>query len=82
MSFSRHTSRIYLDQLDVDGTLNVLSKRITANSNSQAQAYYVGAHLLLNLINNHEELRDQSVVMTLFDRELEENGIEVNKELE
>lgn len=80
MSFSRHTSRIYMDADDVNGTLNVLRKRIAANSDSPAQAYYMGAHLLLNLINNHEELRDQSVVMTLFDRALEEQGIEIDKE--
>lgn len=79
MSFSRRTSRIYMDSADVDGALNVLSKRIAANSDSPAQAYYIGAHLLLNLINNHEELRDQSVVMALFDNELENNGIEVLK---
>lgn len=82
MSFSRHTSRIYMDADDVNGTLNVLSKRINANSDSPAQAFYLGAHLLLNLINNHEELRDQSVVMALFDREIEGQGYEVNKEME
>lgn len=82
MSFSRHTSRIYMDADDVSGTINVLSKRISANSDTDAQPYYVGAHLLLTLISNHEELRDQSVVMALFDRELEEQGYEVNKEME
>ena len=82
MSFSRHTSRIYMDSEDIAGTLNVLGKRISSNDGTPAQSFYVGAHLLLNLINNHEELRDQSVVLALFDRELEENGIEVNKEME
>ena len=82
MSFSRHTSRIYMDDDDVSGTLNVLSKRVAANSDSPAQAYYMGAYLLLNFIRNHEELRDQSVVIALMDRELEEQGIEISKEME
>ena len=82
MSFSRHTSRIYMDDDDVSGALNVLSRRIAANAGTDAEAYYVGAHLLLNLINNHEELRDQSVVMMLFDQSLENNGLEVRKDNE
>lgn len=80
MAFSRHTSRIYMDDFDVQGTLKVLSDRIVSDPDSPATPYYVGAHLILNLINNQSEIRDQSVVMRLFDVQLYENGIIENLE--
>lgn len=75
MSFSRHTSRIYMDDLDIQGALKVLADRITAAPEATATPYYMGAHLVLNLINNHAEIRDQQVLMDMFDVQLFENGV-------
>lgn len=74
MAFSRHTSRIYIDEDDIKGALNVLSRRITDNSDPGAINFYIGAHLTLNLIFNHEQIRDQSVFMKMFDTQLYEHG--------
>ena len=73
MSLSRHTSRIYMDEYDLDGALKVLGDRI--EEGADATPYYVGAHMVLNLIKNHEDIRDQSVLMALVDRQLAEAGI-------
>lgn len=73
MSLSRHTSRIYMDEFDIGGALKVLADRIAGGGD--AAPYYVGAHLVLNLINNHSEIRDQSVLLALFDSQLREQGI-------
>lgn len=80
MSFSRHTSRIYLDDLDVEGAINAFGHRIVDNPECEATPFYVGAHLILNLINNHSEIRDQSVLMQLFEKQLLENGISITAE--
>ena len=68
MSFSRHTSRIYMDAYDIEGALKVLTERIGERDHDLP--FYIGAHLALNLIRNHEEIRDQSVFMALFDNQL------------
>lgn len=68
MSLSRHTSRIYIDEYDLGGALKVLGDRIVEGG--EEAPYYIGAHLALNLIRNHEEIRDQSVFMQLFDNVL------------
>lgn len=83
MSFSRHTSRIYLDDDDIQGALNVLSRRITENPDPAALNFYIGAHLTLNLINNHEHIRTQADFMQMFDVQLYQNGYvnEVTKEI-
>lgn len=73
MSLSRHTSRIYMDEFDICGALKVLADRIEEGGG--AAPYYVGAHLVLNLINNHSEIRDQSVLLALFDNQLREHGV-------
>lgn len=70
MSFSRHTSRIYMDEYDIQGALKVLSDRIVEGTTDMP--YYIGAHLALNLIHNHEDIRDQSVFLQLFDNQLEQ----------
>lgn len=80
MSFSRHTSRIYMDDFDISGALKVLSDKIVADPQSESVDYYIGAHLALNLINNHAEIRDQAVFMQLFEGQLKEQGIEVINE--
>ena len=67
MSLSRHTSKIYIDEYDLDGVLKVLADRIGFMNCGTLRDYHIGAHLALNLIRNHEEIRDQSVFMALFD---------------
>lgn len=64
-----------MEAYDVDGALSVLSRRIAMEPPSEATPYYVGAHLALNIIARHEDVRDQSVFMQLFDNKLLENGI-------
>lgn len=70
MSFWHKTSRGYMDEVDIEGTLKVLSDRIVEDPQGAATPYYVGAHLLLNLMYNHNDIRDQSVLMKLFDMQL------------
>lgn len=70
MALSRHSSRVYMDEFDLDGVLNVLSNTIADHPDDEGTPYYVGAHLALNLIRNHEEIRDQSVFMQLFANQL------------
>lgn len=82
MSLSRHTSRIYLDDFDVQGALNVLSRRIAIEPQTKATPYYIGAHIALNAIYTQENIRDQSAFMQLFDRQLIEGGISPIEEKE
>lgn len=74
MAFSRHTSRIYMEPDDINGALNVLSRRIVANEDPEATDFYIGAHLALNLINNHEHIRTQADFIRMFDVQLYEHG--------
>ena len=64
-----------MDDFDVSGALKVLSDRIVAAPDDASTPYYIGAHLALNLINSHDDIRDQSVFIRLFDVQLYENGI-------
>lgn len=64
-----------MDEFDIKGALKVLTDRIIAEPEADATPYYLGAHLVLNLINNHDEIRDQSVLMQLFDNQLKAEGI-------
>lgn len=75
MSLSRHTSRIYMDEYDVAGAIKVLTDAVMREPDAPSTPYYVGACLALELINNHEEIRDQSVFMELIRVRLYEAGI-------
>lgn len=74
MALSRHTSKVYIDEFDLQGTIKVLGDRI-AMAPSEASPYYHGALLAFNLINNHSEIRTQADFMKLFEVQLFENGI-------
>lgn len=65
MTLSRQSSRVYMDAYDLDGTVNVLGKRIAEGG--PRTPYYIGAHAALNLIRNHERIETQQDFMTLFD---------------
>ena len=66
MTLSRHTSKVYMDEYDLDGTLNALGKRI--EEGDESLPYYIGAHIALNIIRNHEYIDTQREFMQLFDR--------------
>lgn len=74
MALSRHTSRIYIDDLDIQGTIKVLGDKVAYGS-SDAVPYYHGALLAFNLINNHSEIRNQADFIRMFEVQLFENGI-------
>ena len=80
MTLCRKTSKYYMDEYDVNGLFNVLSRRIDLEinnneENGEAYPYYMGAALLLNILRNREETRDQSVFMGIFENQLREEGI-------
>ena len=68
MSFSRRTSRIYMDEYDIQGALKVLADRI--EDDGVHRPFYEGARIALGLIYAHDDIRDQSVFMQLFDNKL------------
>lgn len=79
MSLSKHTSRIYMDDYDVQGTMKVLADRITADPDmvQEATPFYLGAYITFQIIHEQTDVRDQSAFMGLFELKLmQENGIE------
>lgn len=68
MTLCRHSSRVYMDEYDLDGVLKVLADRI--GEGAEDMPYYVGAHLALNLLRNHDYIDTQREYMMLFDRVL------------
>ena len=74
MAFSRHTSRIYLDEYDVRGAMKVLQDHIIDNPDSEKLSYYNGALITLYLIANHEHINTQVDFMNLFNVQLSEHG--------
>ena len=69
MTLCRHSSRVYMDEYDLDGVLKVLADRI--GEGTEDTPYYIGAHIALNLIRNHEHIDTQREFMQLFDRVME-----------
>lgn len=80
MTLSRKTSRIYMDEYDLQGVLNVISRRLDEHSPCDASSYYSGAAIALSIIYQHDDIRDQSVFMDLFDNQLKELGVNPIKE--
>lgn len=72
MTLCRHSSRVYMDEYDLDGVLKVLADRI--GEGTEDMPYYIGAHIALNLIRNHEHIDTQREFMQLFDRVMEKRG--------
>ena len=71
MTLSRHSSKIYLDEYDVRGVMNVLD-RITDECPKEAQKFYMGAYLTFSILLEATELRDQSVFIDVFNNALKE----------
>ena len=65
MTLSRHSSRVYMDEYDLDGTLNALGQSI--EEGGENQPYYIGAHIALNIIRNHDYIESQREFMLAFD---------------
>lgn len=65
MTLSRHTSKVYMDEYDLDGVLNVLTRRIEQDDGDLP--IYLGAHLALNIIRNHDYIDTQREFMQMFD---------------
>lgn len=65
MTLCRHSSRLYVDEYDLDGTLKVLADRI--GEGTEDTPYYVGAHLALNILRNHDHIESQREFMLAFD---------------
>lgn len=79
MTLFRKTTRFYADEFDIRGLINALGNRIDIEANtegeSEALPYYLGAVTAINILANHDEIRDQSVFMGLFDDTLKSEGI-------
>lgn len=72
MTLCRHSSRLYVDEYDLDGTLKVLADRI--GEGTADMPYYVGAHLALNILRNHEYIDTQREFMAAFDAAMRKGG--------
>lgn len=75
MALSNHTSRIYLDEDDVWGVINVLNKRIKETPQDSLNLLYTGALIAFNLIYTQTRIDNQEVFMRLFDVQLYENDL-------
>ena len=79
MTLFRKTTRFYADELDLRGLINALANRIDIEANSEDESealpYYLGAVTAINILASHDEIRDQSVFMGLFDDTLRHEGI-------
>ena len=80
MTLCRHTERIYIDKLDLDGIMNVLARRIDGEihdggEKGPAFPFYMGAALAINIFRSRDETRDQSVFMAVMENQLREEGI-------
>lgn len=82
MTLWRKTTRYYSDEYELRGLLNALaiaidSEHINNVGPGEALPYYMGAAVLLNLLLNHEEIRDQQALMSLFNQTLRDEGIDI-----
>lgn len=74
MSLWRRTSRGYIDEYDLWGAVNALTRR-AVEGRGDAALVYTGAVLVLDILCNHDEIRDQSQLVQLVDRWMEDNGL-------
>lgn len=67
MMLSNQTSRVYCDEYDLQGVLNMLARRIDDPARTRDQTLVdVGAHLAINLIKNHR-MDTQADFFALYD---------------
>lgn len=63
-----------MDDFDLRGLLKVMDDRVEESSGNLLYAY-IGAEAAISLILTHEEIRDQSVFMAMFDQWMINVGI-------
>jgi len=68
MTLCRHSSRVYIDEYDLEGTCNALSKRI--ESGDEHADLYKGALMALGILFDHEYIDTQREFLLHFDAEL------------
>lgn len=69
---SNQTSRVYCDDYDLQGVLNVLERRIADADRSHDQAMVdIGAHTAISLLKNHK-LATQADFFAVYDELLKE----------
>lgn len=73
MTLCRHSSRVYIDEYDLEGTCNALSKRIEPEE--EHADIYRGALIALGILSNHEYIDTQREFLLHFDAELKRLGL-------
>ena len=69
---SSQTSRVYCDDYDLQGVLNVLERRIVDADRTHDQAMVdIGAHMVISLLKNHK-LATQADFFAVYDELLKE----------
>lgn len=79
MTLFRHTTRYYSDEFELNGVKNALRNLVESTDCGDAEPYYLGAAMTFDILTSHEDIRDQSVFLGLFDTALKENGIDTAK---
>lgn len=67
MALSRHSGRVYMDDLELQGTINVLRRRAAEEDNHIHYGVYKGAERALSILYDHEFIDTPDDFMTIFD---------------
>lgn len=67
----RHSSRLYMDEYDLEGVLNVLSRRIGESDEESIKFSYYGAYTALRILCDTEQLNTQQDFMAVIDAAFE-----------
>ena len=74
MTLARKSSRIYMDEFDVDGLLKVLDRRAAESTDSIVWARYSGAARAISIISYHDYIDTQADFMRLFEKDIPKEG--------
>lgn len=66
MTLASHTSRIYMDEYDVQGAIQALRHAADDSTDPLDCALYVGAQTVLMLLLDHDRIDTQADFMTMF----------------
>lgn len=67
MALSRHSSRVYMDDLELEGAINVLRRKAAEEENHIHWGIYSGAARALSILYDHEYIDKPDDFMTIFD---------------
>lgn len=67
MTLSRHSSRVYMDEDDLRGTISVLKRKAAAEENHIHWGIYSGAARALGILLDHDYIDTQLDFMTIFE---------------